>query len=132
MNQVIIGVGSNISPYAHIDEARRMLARDHRFEKTTLLTRTKPIGYANQPDFINCAFLVNTSLERPEFRHYLKTLENRLGRKRTSNKNGPRTIDLDIAAWNGKIVDKNYYDRSFLRNAVDKLMEQSTGVDICR
>jgi 2-amino-4-hydroxy-6-hydroxymethyldihydropteridine diphosphokinase len=61
-------------------------------------------------------------LDRPAFEAYLKDLEARLGRVRTENKFGPRTIDIDVVVWNGEIVNEDYYTRDFVRNAVDELM----------
>jgi len=44
-----------------------------------------------------------------------------MGRDRTVAKFGPRCIDLDIAVWNGEIVDKDYYTRDFLKKSVDEI-----------
>jgi 2-amino-4-hydroxy-6-hydroxymethyldihydropteridine diphosphokinase len=122
MNIVIIGVGSNIRPDLHIPQAREILSREHHLIKVSTFATTAPVGFADQPDFVNGAFLVETGLDRPAFEAYLKDLEDRLGRVRTGNKYGPRTIDLDIIVWNGEVVNDDYYSREFVRKAADEVI----------
>jgi len=52
----------------------------------------------------------------------LREIESGLGRVRTANKNGPRTIDLDILVWNGEVVDADVYERGFLRDSIIELL----------
>jgi 2-amino-4-hydroxy-6-hydroxymethyldihydropteridine diphosphokinase len=61
-------------------------------------------------------------LDRDAFAAYLRLMEDRLGRVRTANKFGPRTIDLDIVVWNGEIVNADYSERDFVRDAVRELL----------
>lgn len=122
MNQVIIGVGSNIDPEPNIENAKKIIAIDHHFIASSQKIMTQPIGFTHQPDFINCAFLVETELNLTDFKHYLNTLEEKLVRVRTKNKYGPRTIDLDIVVWNRSVVDKDFYTREFLRQSVYELL----------
>lgn len=115
MNLVVIGVGSNIDPALHLDQAREALSREHVFLAESSRRITKPIGFAEQPDFLNAVFLVKTSQPIKEFKFYLKQLEDRLGRVRTANKFGPRTMDLDVVVWNGKVMDPDFYTRKFIK-----------------
>lgn len=118
MNRVVIGVGSNLDPGINIERARRILAQEQCLVSQSRFVRTAPIGPPDQPEYLNGAFLVRTELNRTDFKKYLQTVENRIGRERGPEKYGPRTIDLDIVVWNGEIVDNDYYERDFLRNAV--------------
>lgn len=122
MNTVIIGVGSNIEPETHIPLARTALASDHTLVSESGFRVTKPIGFDDQDDFTNGAFLIRTELDMTALEAYLKELETRLGRVRSENRNGPRTIDLDIVTWNGEIVDGDVHTREFLREAVEELL----------
>jgi len=122
MNRVVIGVGSNIEPERFIAEAQKILAQEQTLLRCSRLVQTKPIGFLQQPDFLNSAFLVETNQEQEDFRNYLKDLEKRLGRVKTKNKFGPRVIDLDILIWNDTLVDKDIYERTFVRNAVLELL----------
>lgn len=121
MNTAAVGVGSNIDPGNNIRKAKKHISEDHSLIRSSSFVKTKPIGYEDQDDFLNGAFLVRTSLKKKEFINYLKGLENKLGRIRTRNKNGPRTIDLDVVIWNDKIIDQDCYKRDFLKNCLNEL-----------
>lgn len=124
MNVAAIGVGSNIDARRAIAKARELLTLEQTFLKESSFVTTSPIGGSPQPDYLNGAFLVSTKLDQDSFRHYLKHLENRLGRVRTGDAYGPRTIDLDIIVWNGRIVNGDFHEREFVRNAVRELLPQ--------
>jgi 2-amino-4-hydroxy-6-hydroxymethyldihydropteridine diphosphokinase len=121
MNLVIIGIGSNIGPEKNIPAMLDILGSEVNIVKISKLVKTKPIGIKNQPDYINGAVKVVTGLGIDEFRSLLKKVEDRLGRDRNAPKYGPRTIDLDIVVWNGKIVNREYFSRDFLRDSVDEV-----------
>ena len=125
MNQAVVGVGSNIDARRNVAKAKKLLSKEHRFLKESTFVTTSPVVFVDQPDFYNGAFLIETTLGIDGFRAYLKKIEDRLGRVRTANKNGPRTIDLDLVIWNGEIVNKDYYEREFVRKAVLQLISSS-------
>ena len=120
MNHVIIGVGSNIDPKNHIQQATDLLRHSFELVATSQFIETKPIGVKDQANFLNGAVLIKTSLEAPQLKTILRDIEDRLGRKRR-NRCGPRTIDLDIIVWNGKIVDPEVEQREFLQAAIREL-----------
>ena len=126
MNTAVVGVGSNINAVQNIARAKEALSREHRLDKESAFVKTSPIGFSDQPDFMNGAFLVSTELSIDGFKDYLHGLEDRLGRVRTKNKFGPRTIDLDIVVWNGKIVNDDFYERDFVRKAVLEVWPEIT------
>lgn len=122
MNKVVIGAGSNINPRENIKLAKEKLSGHTKLINTSKFVKTEPIGYKDQNDFYNGAFLVNTEMRYKDLRELLKDIEKDLGRKRTGNINGPRTIDLDILIWNDRVVDQDVYDREFLQEAIRELM----------
>lgn len=124
MNRAVVSVGSNIEPEKNIERARRIIAGELELVGESAFVRTRPIGFANQPDFVNGAFLIATGLERDHLRRYLKEVEKRIGRVRRPNRFGPRRIDLDIVVWNGEVVDDEYYERDFLRTACCELLPE--------
>jgi len=108
MTRAAIALGSNLDdPEAHVKRGfddiaalpqTRLLARSR-------LYRTRPMGYADQPDFINACALVETSLAPRTLLNELLAIEKRHGRERTIP-NGPRTLDLDIVLYgNERIVE---------------------------
>jgi 2-amino-4-hydroxy-6-hydroxymethyldihydropteridine diphosphokinase len=121
MNYAIISAGSNIDPGGNINKAEDLLRQDLKVLACAGRLATRPVGYADQPDFVNTAFRVETALDAAALSAYLKGVEFSLGRIRTSNKSGPRTIDLDIVVFNGTIVDEDVYERDFLTSLVLQL-----------
>ncbi|GET27235.1 2-amino-4-hydroxy-6-hydroxymethyldihydropteridine diphosphokinase [Prolixibacter sp. NT017] len=122
MNTCVVGIGSNIHPEENIREAIRILEEEQTLLSVSAMVETEPIGITDQPAFINGAVKVSTSMQQVEFSAYLKNIEDRLKRDRTQPRFGPRTIDLDVVVWNGKVVDRDYYTRQFLKNAVDEVL----------
>lgn len=121
MNACVIGIGSNIHPKKNIRRAIGILEKEQTLLSVSAMVQTEPIGITDQPPFINGAVKVSTEMGQEEFKAYLKEIEGRLKRDRTQPRFGPRTIDLDIVIWNGKVVDRDYYTREFLKKAVDEV-----------
>lgn len=124
MNRAIIAIGSNIEPHRHVEAAIAALAGSLRLLGRAATRVTKPIGFADQPDFVNTAVLIETALDAPALKDFLRSVEDRLGRVRTANKSAPRTIDLDIIVFNGLVTDADVHTRDFLRQAVLELWPQ--------
>lgn len=122
MNQAIIAVGSNIEPQKNIALAREILARDFKVMAESAFVRTDPVGYTQQPDFLNGAILLRTDLKLEPLREHLKRIEDTLGRRRGVLTFGPRTVDLDIVVWNGTLLDPDFYERDYLKKAVLELV----------
>ncbi len=121
MNEVIIGIGSNINAEENIAKMLEILKREVKVLALSSMIKTKPIGIEDQPDFTNGAVKISTDLERVELNKHLKQIEDKMGRDRSVAKFGPRCIDLDIVVWNGEVVDDDYYTRDFLQKSVQEL-----------
>lgn len=65
------------------------------------LYRTKPWGYADQPDFINACCRVETTLSPAALLGVCLGIEAAMGRVRQF-KNGPRVIDIDLLLYEGE------------------------------
>ncbi len=124
MNLVIVSVGSNIEPLKNINKAADILADMNCLISVSGFVKTRPVGFTDQPDFLNGSFYISTSLNQPELKNKLREIELELGRIRTANKNDPRTIDLDIVVFNGDIVDPDYYRYPFVQTSVDEIFKQ--------
>lgn len=103
-----IALGSNLDdPEAHVrramDEIDAVPAT--RVLRRSSLFRTAPVGYADQPDFVNAVVLVETSLAPRALLEALLALEQRHGRVRAIP-NGPRTLDLDIVIYGDARIDE--------------------------
>jgi 2-amino-4-hydroxy-6-hydroxymethyldihydropteridine diphosphokinase len=117
----IIGVGSNIDPDENVACALAILRREAEVISVSQFIKTAPVGNEDQPDFLNGAVKVLTVEEKNVFNFYLKSIEDRLNRDRSAPKYGPRIIDLDMVAWDGEIIDPDYYQRDYLRKVVDEV-----------
>jgi len=121
-NIAAIAVGSNINPDYHIALARQKIASNQRLLAESDFVLTSPVGEINQPDFQNGAWLIETTLDLDPLRTYLKEVETATDRRPSTNKYGPREIDLDIVVWNGEIIDPDYYHRNFLQTAIRQIL----------
>jgi 2-amino-4-hydroxy-6-hydroxymethyldihydropteridine diphosphokinase len=96
-----IGLGANLNdPAAQVEYA---LAELDRLPGTRLLARSSlyasaPVGYVDQPDFINAVAQVETTLAPRALLAALLDIEHRHGRER-SFRNAPRTLDLDLLLY---------------------------------
>lgn len=124
-HECLISLGSNIEPDYYFAQAITILGSECDLLARSKAIRTSPVGYQHQPDFLNAALLVSTSLEREAFRAYLKDVEERLDRVRGAIKSGPRTMDLDIVAWDGEVVDDGYYQHDYVKMPVDEVLASS-------
>ena len=122
MNRAVIGLGSNIDPEENIGKARGAIASEFKIISSSSFVETEPIGYKEQRNFINGALLIETDMDVQGLKSRLRTLESDMGRVRTDNRDGPRTIDLDILVWNGEVVDGEVYERNFLKTFIGELL----------
>jgi 2-amino-4-hydroxy-6-hydroxymethyldihydropteridine diphosphokinase len=69
--------------------------------------RTAPWGHVAQPDFVNAAIAVETSLPALDLLDALLATERAFGRVRDGERWGPRTIDLDLLAYGDEMIDSD-------------------------
>lgn len=94
-----IGLGSNLGdPAARLRAALEAISalRGVAALVASPFYRTAPFGPVAQPDFINAAAGVLTTLEPEALHAELRALEQRLGRQPPRERWGPREIDLDL------------------------------------
>lgn len=126
-HRAIIALGSNIDADRNIPLAIDRIARQLKLLAATPPEKTSPIGPTGQdaqpgtPDFLNAAVLVETTLDQKTLAGLLRRLESYLGRTRTADRYAPRTIDLDIVVWDGRVIDPDVRQRPYLRRQVSLL-----------
>ena len=107
MNTAFVALGANLGdPAATIRAAFAALANlpESRIKHTSSLYRTAPVGIEAQPDFVNAVAELETTLAPESLLDALLEVEQRFGRIR-AEKNGPRTLDLDILFYNDLQLD---------------------------
>src|SRR5690606_23293557 len=99
VHRAYLSLGSNIRPELHLPAAVQLLAQHGRVSAVSHVWQSKPWGYSKQPDFLNAAVLLETALPGEWLIETLiPSIEQQLERRRDpQNKNGPRTIDLDLS-----------------------------------
>ena len=73
---------------------------------TSSFLETDPVGFLDQPRFLNGAVAIDTSLSPAELLVALLDVERELGRTRNGPRYGPRTVDLDLLVVDGLTVDE--------------------------
>ena len=112
MPLAFIGLGANLpsaagSPAETLSAAAQRIADSGRMVARSSLYSTAPVGYADQPRFINAAIEIDTPLGPRELLESLLAIERAFGRDRANAiPNGPRTLDLDILLYDDLIVNE--------------------------
>jgi 2-amino-4-hydroxy-6-hydroxymethyldihydropteridine diphosphokinase len=109
MHTAYIGIGSNLGERdATIRDALELLAADPELEVEAVssIRETDPVGVLDQPRFLNAAIRLATDLAPHPLLERLLAVEQQLGRVRTGERYGPRTIDLDLLLYGHEIVDE--------------------------
>ncbi|MBI2877917.1 MAG: 2-amino-4-hydroxy-6-hydroxymethyldihydropteridine diphosphokinase [Candidatus Tectomicrobia bacterium] len=108
MAKSYIGIGANLGePLCNCRRAVQLLAQEEGLEvvQRSSLYKTEPIGYTNQPWFINGVVALEGSLSPRELLRRLQAIERLLGRERETRW-GPRTIDLDLLSYEDWILQE--------------------------
>lgn len=106
MERVFIAMGSNIEAERNLQQAVQRLASHCRLLAVSPVYETLPVGTTDQPNFLNAAALIETDLSPVALKaEVLQPIEQSLGRRRTADKNAPRTIDLDIALYGQRVIE---------------------------
>ena len=104
-----IGLGSNLGdPEMQLTSALAALngIPDTDLVRCSSFYRSKPLGPADQPDFINAVALLDSGLTAIALLARLQSIENRQGRVRGGIQWGPRTLDLDMLLYGAEIIDE--------------------------
>jgi 2-amino-4-hydroxy-6-hydroxymethyldihydropteridine diphosphokinase len=106
-----IGLGANLpslggAPEETLVSAIADLATAGRVVARSSLYRTEPVGYQNQPAFMNAAVQLETELEPEGLLDRLLAIEGSYGRDRSRDlPKGPRTLDLDLLLMDDLVVN---------------------------
>lgn len=103
-----IALGSNLdNPAVQLDNAQELMRHipsTHLVHVSSYYQST-PVGFLDQPDFINAVAKIHTALTVYELLECLQHIELKQGRTRTIEKNRARTLDLDILLFGERIIE---------------------------
>ena len=108
MTVAYIAIGSNLaSPLEQVNAALKALGD---IPESHILTfssfyRTPPLGPQDQPDYLNAAVALETSLAPEELLNHTQRIELQQGRVRKAERWGPRTLDLDIMLFGNEVIN---------------------------
>jgi 2-amino-4-hydroxy-6-hydroxymethyldihydropteridine diphosphokinase len=109
MTRVFIGLGANIGAReANLNRAVALLADTPEIEVRAVSSfrETDPVGYLDQPRFLNGALEAETDLSAGALLERLLEIERVLGRTREGPRFGPRKIDLDLLLYADEQIDE--------------------------
>jgi 2-amino-4-hydroxy-6-hydroxymethyldihydropteridine diphosphokinase len=110
MQIAYIGMGANIDSPAGTPEATLAAAVDRlaslgRVVCRSSLYSTEPVGFADQPRFVNAVVALETDLSALTLLEQLLCVEREFGRDRSAGiQNGPRTLDLDLLLLGDEVM----------------------------
>jgi 2-amino-4-hydroxy-6-hydroxymethyldihydropteridine diphosphokinase len=112
MTVAYIGMGANLPssagpPQATLAAALERLAALGRIAAKSSLYSTEPVGYSDQPRFMNAVVALETDADARRLLEALMRIEKEFGRDRAhAILNGPRTLDLDILLFGDCVIDE--------------------------
>jgi GTP cyclohydrolase IV len=102
---VYLCLGSNLGKREdNLCQALIMLSEKVKLEKTSSVYETEPVGYEEQPLFLNLVCRITTKLSPQELLRLAKEIEIILGRVPGGQRNAPRPIDIDILFYDNKTM----------------------------
>ncbi|EKU46172.1 2-amino-4-hydroxy-6-hydroxymethyldihydropteridine diphosphokinase [Staphylococcus massiliensis] len=107
MKEAYLGLGSNIGDRTvELKEAIRLLNLNDNIKvvASSPIYETKPVGYTEQPDFLNQCVKIETDLSPHALLEVALDIEQQRHRVRKFQ-NGPRTLDVDILLYSDEIIE---------------------------
>jgi len=107
---IFLGLGTNIGDMqSNLDKVLTYFRKDRLVSliKKSKTYITSPMENENQENFLNQVILVETKLLPYDLLKYLKSIEQKMGRKIIKQKYMPRIIDIDILVYNTMIYNNN-------------------------
>ncbi|MDA1012968.1 MAG: 2-amino-4-hydroxy-6-hydroxymethyldihydropteridine diphosphokinase [Planctomycetota bacterium] len=107
-HRAFLGLGSNINPEQNLALAVEQLAAFGTVSRVSSVWESPPMGFLDQPSFLNAAVLLETDLSAEDVKAIaIAGVEQSLKRRRDpQNPNGPRTIDIDILLFNRDVIEQ--------------------------
>ena len=105
----LLSLGSNLGDrLMYLHGALQELERNNqiKLEAVSSIYETDPVGFSDQPAFLNIAVRLETTLSPQELLDVCHNIEDHFQRERTIHW-GPRTIDIDIVDFDHLILQTN-------------------------
>lgn len=104
MSRIFLGIGTNLGDKENnFERALNLLSEKVKILKRSSYYETEPVGYKDQPWFLNMVIEGETDLSPENLLLFIKGIESEMKRVKTIV-NGPRIIDVDILLYEDKII----------------------------
>jgi 2-amino-4-hydroxy-6-hydroxymethyldihydropteridine diphosphokinase len=124
INQAYILLGSNILPIENLNDALANLSQLSHILKISNAWENLAVGSPG-PNYINLVALIETPFTIPEVKELIVApIETKLGRVRTTEKNSPRTIDLDLIIYNDQILEPDIWTHLYIALPLSELLPE--------
>ena len=108
VNTVILSLGSNLGDRVrYLERALEQLRRELKIERVSSIYETRPVGETDQPWFLNLVLYAFTQMDPSTLLWYIQAIEAALGRQRSGERFAPRTLDIDIVAFEDRVVEES-------------------------
>jgi len=124
-----LGLGSNLGDRErNLARALALLSEKVQIGKVSSVYETEPVGYEEQPLFLNMVCRTSTRLSARQLMRLIIAVETNMGRVR-SFRNAPRTIDIDILFYDDAVVKTRHLtiphprlaERAFVLTPLDEI-----------
>lgn len=104
-HQVYLGLGANLGDrQGNILQALQYVQARASITAVSSFYETEPVGYLDQPKFLNVCCALETDLPPRDLLRFVKWIEKRMGRMK-SFRNAPRPIDMDILFYDDLVLE---------------------------
>ena len=102
----LLSLGSNVAPGRWIPRALERIEARFALEAVSPCYQSPAVGgTGSYPDFVNLAVRIRTDCPPRALKEACRRIEEACGRRRTSDRYAPRTVDLDIALMGDLVLD---------------------------
>ena len=122
-------LGSNLGDRErNLARALELLSEKVQIGKVSSVYETEPVGYEEQPLFLNMVCRISTRLSARQLMRLIVAVETNMGRVR-SFRNAPRSIDIDILFYDDAVVKTRHLtvphprlaERAFVLTPLDEI-----------
>jgi 2-amino-4-hydroxy-6-hydroxymethyldihydropteridine diphosphokinase len=114
IHKYFLNIGSNIEPENNLTKTIRLLADYGDVRAVSNTWESRSVG-TDGPNFLNACVLFFTKQDLQELKEkIIRAIETNLGRRRSKDKNAPRTIDIDIIMADDKPVNLDRWENPFV------------------
>lgn len=114
LHRMVLSLGSNIAAEINLPKAVQMLHEVGTVERVSSVWESESVGFEGS-NFLNACVQFLTPLPPVEFKErIIRPIEDALGRVRNSEKNAPRTIDIDMLLYDDQPLNTDFWAYAFV------------------